>query len=66
MIVAYRILTHNLPRATKEMNVREGPFSSEVVDIIKTTYDFIVIVDVQGSYPNITDRWKEFIEDDRT
>lgn len=50
-----------LPRATIEMNCFSDSFESRVVEIISGEDNSIVIVELDGSYPYITNKWESFI-----
>jgi len=62
----YRVDKHNLVRASNAMNFSESSlpgriFRSKVEEIIVEDKTCLVIVRIWGSYPYITDPWKEFI-----
>ena len=67
MIFAYKVLTSDLPKATKEINRNTcAVFTSAVKDIIPLIDGHsMILVDVKGYYPFITDKWKKFIVDDK-
>ena len=66
MRMVYKVLAQDLPKATKEMNFSESFFSSTVVDILLITEkECLVVLDVQGDYPYITNKWKELIIEER-
>lgn len=69
-IQAYYIHRNLLPKATQLMNTESGDygiFKSKVIDIIyqidsdcRFNYDeVIVIVEIEGEYSYITNKWKE-------
>lgn len=67
MKVAHRVSIDTLPEVTKRCNYQEAFFKSEVSGIYLiagTTSQFIVVLDVQGSYPYIENQWKELFEDE--
>ncbi len=68
-IIAYYIHKNLLPLATKLMTYEEYQgFESRIIDVIKLSnkscaFDYkdelIVVLEVKGSYPYITNEWKE-------
>lgn len=66
MKVAYKVLTLELPKACKLFNHRESFFESMVTDIIplsNSSYS-IVVIDINGEYPYLTNTWKQVIQND--
>ncbi len=61
----YKVFITDLPRATLEMNVSSAGFSSEVTDVIVLDkFSALLVVDIRGVYPYITEQWKVFIHED--
>lgn len=70
---AFRVRTSDLPEATKKMTYNPSgpptadmPFSSKVVAVFPpspagNSLASIVIVEMQGDYPYITEQWNPFI-----
>ncbi len=61
-IKAYRILNENLPRATREMSCCYELFECKVKEIIRGDSESIVIVEMNGFYPAVTNEWSFIIE----
>lgn len=60
---AYKVFTRDLPKVTQIFNHTEAFFKSEVTGIIpiSNTEYALIIVDTEGSYSYITNKWKEHI-----
>lgn len=64
-IKAFKIMIDDLPIATKEMNYSCNFFKSFVKDVIIRDERYaMVIVEIHGNYPYITNQWKGFINAD--
>jgi hypothetical protein len=60
-IHAYKVMTKCLPEATQAINGNWGCLKSRVIHIEVMQEVSIVIVEMQGTYPYITNQWDEFI-----
>jgi hypothetical protein len=60
-IEVYPVINTNLPEATKLMNRKSDQFESRVVEIIVGDRESLVIVELKGSYPFITEQWEKVI-----
>ena len=64
-IKVYPVINTNLPEATNLMNENGDYFESRVVEIIVGEWESLVIVELKGSYPYITDKWKLVINENK-
>jgi len=60
-IEIYKIRNEDLPKATKVLNGNWTAFKSKVVDIIIDKNTSLLIVELNGSYPFITNQWESLI-----
>ena len=66
--VAFNVRIENLPRALNAMNChhRDAVFASRVCQVLtaKDNRMAMVLVEMTGYYPFITNHWAEFIENE--